>query len=126
MGKARKVHRAQYVRFEPLPERVQVKPRDVRLSYWTPIVNKLISRPYQWAVIATASDHTNAYATAYNIKHGKLKRFAESGAFEAEYRKVNGEHRVYARYIGASEDATALDAELVRTVESAEAPEFAF
>lgn len=65
----------------------------------------LRARPGEWAVITvrtTAARTTAARAAvyAYGVSRGMRHAYRPAGAFEAKARTVDGEHRVYARYVG--------------------------
>lgn len=42
----------------------------------------------------------SAGGMAYGIRQAKLQAYAPAGTFEARARTVDGEHRVYARFVG--------------------------
>jgi hypothetical protein len=68
---------------------------------WRAIGAELKDRPGTWAVVAVCDNATLAGQTASHIRHGK---YIELGAgFEAVSRKVDGEPRVYARYVGGEQ-----------------------
>ncbi|MEU3851785.1 hypothetical protein [Streptomyces sp. NPDC029554] len=60
----------------------------------------LKARPGQWAVVRTVPARTTAATSAYNIRVAKSAAYAPAGSFEAVSRSVDGEYRVYARYVG--------------------------
>lgn len=67
------------------------------------VVRQLRANPDAWARVAAFDKAERASATAYAIKNGLNRAWGSKGDFEAAARKVEGEHRVYARYVG--EDA---------------------
>jgi hypothetical protein len=60
---------------------------------------KLRERPGEWAVatVCTTSDSSSSMARA--IRVGTRRAWQPAGDFEAVARKVDGEYRVYARYV---------------------------
>jgi hypothetical protein len=72
------------------------------LPYRPAFADELIRHPKRWAVIATyePAKRKNAYAYAYLIRNGKMAWAAPAGTFETICRAVDGEQRVYARYVG--------------------------
>jgi hypothetical protein len=71
------------------------KPR--RIAEWDGVATDLRARPGEWALIATGAQHTG---TAGQINAGRIVAFAPAGTFEAQRQTVDGEIRVYARYVG--------------------------
>ncbi|MET8627953.1 hypothetical protein ABZW30_30140 [Kitasatospora sp. NPDC004669] len=61
----------------------------------------LRDRPAEWAVVQRAGSIARAASAAQAIRSAKLLAYGPAGAFEAVARTVEGEHRVYARYVGA-------------------------
>jgi hypothetical protein len=64
---------------------------------------QLRERPGEWARIGAYSTGTSARSMAQSIKTGQRRAWAPAGAYEAISRTVDGEHRVYARYVGDSD-----------------------
>lgn len=64
------------------------------------VVPQLRKHPGQWAIIHCANTRAAAYAMAHQIRHGVLASYRPAGAFEALGRTVDGEYRVYARFVG--------------------------
>lgn len=54
----------------------------------------------EWARIGLYRNAATSGSVANQIKRGKLAAFRPAGAFEAVSRTVDGQHRVYARYVG--------------------------
>ena len=67
---------------------------------WAGIGKALMSRPLHWAHVQTAVNGQTAGQMARHINAGKYSALAPLGRFEARSRTVDGEPRVYARYIG--------------------------
>jgi hypothetical protein len=82
------------LRWEEPPEATHSEP--VRASEWEPIAEQLRQQAYRWALIATGTKHTG---TAGAINTGRIRCFP-AGSFEARRRLVDGEIRIYARYVG--------------------------
>lgn len=67
------------------------------------IAAQLRAKPGEWAIIDLFDESARAAAMAYVIKTAKLRAYAPAGAYEAKGRTVDGEHRVYARFVGGAE-----------------------
>lgn len=68
---------------------------------WTAVGDTLSGKPGQWAKIAVLDDVTKAGRYANRIRSGLIDSLQPyGGLFEAAARTVEGEHRVYARYVG--------------------------
>ncbi len=65
---------------------------------WAAIAAALRSRPGQWAVVAVCRNQATAGSTAQGVRRGKYEVLGPG--FEAKARTVDGEPRVYARYVG--------------------------
>lgn len=71
---------------------------------WAAIGAFLKRAPGAWAVVAVCDNGTLAGQTAKHVRSGK---YGELGAgFEAVSRLVDGEPRVYARYVGDQSELT--------------------
>lgn len=66
----------------------------------------LRERPGDWAFVKVSGTQSSAGTTARHIRTGYLQAYAPRGSFEAASRTVDGEHRVYARYIGHLTEGT--------------------
>lgn len=73
---------------------------------WAAIGAQLAAAPGRWALVAVCANGTVANSTAYNIRRGKYEPLMALGRFEAKSRTVDGEHRVYARYVGGDGSQT--------------------
>ena len=71
--------------------------RPFRVQAWEQLAEILRARPGRWALVATGSQHTG---TAGQIVSARIRCFEPAGSFEARRRLVDGEVRVYARYVG--------------------------
>lgn len=70
-------------------------------AYYSDFSAELKAKPGEWAVIDAGDRSDNGkYSLAGNIKKGLQLAFQPAGSFEAVSRKVDGEIRVYARYVG--------------------------
>lgn len=67
---------------------------------WAAIGAELVAHPGIWAMVAVANNSVTAGAMANHIRNGKYLKLAELGRFDAKARSIDGENRVYARYIG--------------------------
>ncbi|MGW7413410.1 hypothetical protein [Streptomyces sp. NPDC054863] len=67
----------------------------------------LRARPEEWAVVQRSASPACAASAAQAIRTGRLAAYAPAGDFQAIARTVDGsgnvEHRVYVRYVGASQ-----------------------
>ena len=68
------------------------------------IAAQLRARPGEWAHILSSGSSTSARTMAYGIKAGNRRAWLPAGAFEAVSRTVEGENRVYARYVGSGDE----------------------
>lgn len=65
------------------------------------IVAELKAHPDEWAVIDTFDSASKAASMAWAIKSGiRMRTYSPPGAYEAMGRTVDGEHRLYVRYVG--------------------------
>lgn len=89
------------ITFEPLPPRPINSPgiRDLSAAL-DDVAAQLRATPGEWARIDTKQTKGAATARAQQIRTGSLRAFRPHGTFEAAARTVDGEHRVYARYVG--------------------------
>lgn len=87
------------IRFEELPP-APLNSRTDRQNFHARAADALRSRPKEWALVKTAGTAQAASAAAHQIKSGRLKAYNPPGTFEATARKVDGEYRVYVRYVG--------------------------
>jgi hypothetical protein len=65
-----------------------------------PAADALRARPGEWAHVTTHSTAQSSASLAYAIRAGKYAAYTPAGHFEARARTVDGEHRVYVRYVG--------------------------
>ncbi len=80
-------------------------PRAAGYTKHAAIAEKLREHPGQWARITRHHSMDSARQAAYRIRTGRLRPYEPAGAFEAEWRLVDGVHYVYARYAGAEGSA---------------------
>ncbi|MFC5799094.1 hypothetical protein [Streptomyces formicae] len=64
----------------------------------------LRGRRGQWARVAKYSTKGVAQDVAYGVRTGRFTAYEPAGDFDAAYREINGEHWVYARYVGDGPD----------------------
>lgn len=64
------------------------------------LAQQLKDNPGEWAVVGTKETPALAGQNAYDIRKANLAAYRPAGSFEAVARTVDGEHRVYARYVG--------------------------
>jgi hypothetical protein len=69
----------------------------------TEAAQELRSRPGEWAIVSVYGTGGSSSAMARHIASGYVAAYQPPGAFEATSRTVDGEARVYARYVGGSE-----------------------
>ncbi|MFF9268597.1 hypothetical protein [Streptomyces rochei] len=81
-------------RFEEPPA-----PRYGRPSSHTEAAAKLRENPGKWGMVTICSTSGSSSSSARAIRKGVTKTWQPAGDFEAVARKVDGEHRVYARYM---------------------------
>jgi hypothetical protein len=71
-----------------------------RHSYdWAEIAATLTADPGEWYKIVTCSTAANSSTTARYVRRSFYKPLRD-GRYEAVARFIDGEHRVYARYLG--------------------------
>lgn len=68
-------------------------------SRWRRISDQLRAKPGEWAVVTVADSSAKSGNTAYQIRTGVCAGMP-AGEFDAVARTVDGEHRVYARFVG--------------------------
>ena len=69
---------------------------------WAKRLGPLMEHPERWAIIATKSSRAAADTTTRQLRLGTLRK--PPGRWEFAARTVDGEHRVYGRYLGPPED----------------------
>lgn len=69
------------------------------------LADELRARPGEWAVVSTHPTMGTAQSTSSNIRSGRRAIYRPRFAFDATAREVDGEYRVYARYIGPQDGA---------------------
>jgi len=90
------------IRWEaPPPRNVSAGGRGKAGIDWGPIAAELRSRPGEWALAVTFEAGNLAAQIARLIRRADMTVFGPAGSFEATARKVDGEGRVYVRYVGA-------------------------
>lgn len=89
---------ADVIRWEEPPPR-----RHGQVHDWAAIGEKLRSKPNEWAVVAVCLNQATAGSTARYVREGKYQKLGPG--FDAVARTVNGEARVYARYVGGDDRA---------------------
>lgn len=67
---------------------------------WAIIGKRLKERPGEWAMVAVCPNSPTAGNTARYIREGKYRALRALGVYDATARTIQGEARVYARYIG--------------------------
>lgn len=76
-----------------------------RPSSHTEAAKALMERPGEWGMITVCSTSGSSSSTARAIRKGVSKTWQPAGDFEAVARKVDGQYRVYARYMPDPERA---------------------
>jgi hypothetical protein len=64
------------------------------------IAQKLKDSPGKWAVIAVYPDRSGAGSQRMRVTRGLTRPWQPAGDFEATARAIDGEYRLYARYMG--------------------------
>lgn len=97
------------IRWEDPPPRNRVagpgRSKGFAQRNWEVIGEALTRRPGEWAVIVTVPTASTAGTIALAIRRGRYTRMGP-GPFEAVGRLVDGEHRVYARFVGGDAGGT--------------------
>jgi hypothetical protein len=81
-------------RFEEPPAPHQ-KPRGSQME----AAQKLREKPGEWGMITDCRNSGSSSSMARAIRKGTRKAWEPAGDFEAVARKVDGQYRVYARYM---------------------------
>lgn len=81
----------------PPPER---KRGSIEDQSHQPIAEALKERAGEWAVVRVSKTASAASSAANYIRNAKGSAYGPAGSFEAVSRKVDGEFRVYARFLG--------------------------
>lgn len=68
-------------------------------SRWIGIAAQLRSRPGEWAIVHVATIRQTADDYASRISRGLLPATGPRGSFQGASRHVDGQYRVYARYL---------------------------
>lgn len=76
--------------------------KPITRTAWGPIVAELRTRPGEWAVVAVKPTAAAAATVAAHMRRGIYTGMSR-GEFEAMARTVDGEYRVYARYVGTGD-----------------------
>lgn len=72
---------------------------------FAPIAAKLRARKGQWAKVSQYEKSSTSASVAFMIRNGGITSFQPAGAYEAVARTVEGEHWVWARYIGEEKES---------------------
>jgi hypothetical protein len=72
---------------------------------WAELGPVLVARTGEWALVVTYDKPEPARSMAYLIRKGRVAKLAALGRFEATSRKVDGEYRIYVRFMGGGPDA---------------------
>ncbi len=83
--------------FEPLPALRKTK------TPWHDVAEQLKERPGEWAVVKVYTSRSQASTDAKRLRDGAFKPFRPAGTFDAWARVVDGEFRVYARFIAETD-----------------------
>lgn len=67
---------------------------------WVAIASALKKRPNRWAIVAVCKNAPLAASTARYVRQSGYEALRLAGKFEAVARTVDGEYRVYARWVG--------------------------
>lgn len=87
------------VRWEDPPDPTRNRSRTGRYD-WYRIGAALKRRPRKWALVAVTTNATTANTMALGIRRGNYGGIFFHGQFEAAGRTIDGEARVYARWVG--------------------------
>jgi hypothetical protein len=69
---------------------------------WRDKLLPLMEHPKRWAILHTTAERKPADSLATNLRTGKA--MLPPGRWEFETHTVEGEHRVYARYLGPDDE----------------------
>jgi hypothetical protein len=93
------------IRWEDPPTPERHGGRGGRHRDWAGIVTELRGRPGVWALVAVCPNAGSARGAADQLRNGR-GGFPLPCPLEAVSRTVDGEYRVYARYVGKPESAS--------------------
>lgn len=88
--------------FEEPPEAPHPLVRTGQGKHWD-AAKQLRERPGEYAMVAAYNSRSAAASTAYMVRQGLFNAYAPRGAFHAVSRTVEGEFRVYVKYVGEQE-----------------------
>jgi hypothetical protein len=71
---------------------------------WAEQLLPLMDHPKRWAMITSRARRDNAASVAMSLRNGRSR--TPPGRWEFASRSVDGEFRVYARYLGPDDEAT--------------------
>lgn len=69
-------------------------------SQWAEVAKLLTANVGRWALLKECTSVHSAGSLAGRVREGRVLCFAPRGDFEACTRAVDGQYRVYARYLG--------------------------
>lgn len=75
-----------------------------RKRQWEPRLLPLMEQPKRWAVVRTYPTAKQAYDAVGNLRGAGYRRYLPSGRWEFTSRTVDGEYRLYARYLGPEDE----------------------
>jgi hypothetical protein len=86
--------------FEELPPAAATRGGSAPSRHHMEAAARLRESPGKWAVVKKPGTSLAARAAAHQIRSGSIVAYRPAGAYDAVARAVDGEFRVYARYIG--------------------------
>lgn len=75
--------------------------RHTRAFNYGAVADELRRRPKEWAIVRVMPNSGRSSVVASEINRGRIAALP-AGDFEAMARNVDGEYRVYARYVGSA------------------------
>jgi hypothetical protein len=88
------------LKFEGPPPSKFTSPR----GHHTEAAKELKERPGEWAIVGVYAHSGSSSAVARQLRAGLIPAYAPAGTFEAMARTIDGEARVYARFVGEPDE----------------------
>lgn len=91
------------IAFEEPPARTTGRGNGSPCLVWSEVAAELTRRPGEWARVAVLDCALAAGQYAIRVRNGSIEALAPYGRFDAKTRTVQGERRLYVRYLGGDQ-----------------------
>jgi hypothetical protein len=88
------------LKFESPPPSRSASPKGHHIE----VAKELKERPGEWAIVGVYAHSGSSSAVARQLRAGLIPAYAPPGSFEAMARTIDGEARVYARFVGEPDE----------------------